>query len=512
MSFSRDKYRVLMIVSMLILGAAISGVYNVAINKIEEAYQQNTTEGITEAKKTFLKDTVNNVILMIERKQNDQISYYNHLTADIKNELDGLYTSDNGNFLNSSVELLKEREIFSVIIIENQGGKILYTSGAATEDDGILADEKITSASNSSPVFSQHAYGEYSVVIYVRKENIDKIVKEQIRDEIHNFKFSNDAYIWVNEVINYNGGDNYAIRRVHPNLEDTEGMFLSTNMTDIEGNHPFLTELEGVKRDGELFFTYFFKKNNSDVISEKITYAKLYPEYNWIIAMGVHLDDVESLVNESTAQNERYINRIMMAVAAVIILLIAIALLFVSRSEKWYYKNTSQALNDEVFKDALTSVYNRRGAESQLKSAFSSYKDIDQNAAIIMLDIDDFKKINDDCGHNAGDIVLKQTADLLSRHIRSTDYCCRWGGDEFLIICRGLREDDIARFTQKLLNAVSEFKYECSDDNQKHSVTISMGVSSFNNTDTGYNDSIIRADKALYRSKVQGKNRVTVEL
>jgi signal transduction histidine kinase len=138
-------------------------------------------------------------------------------------------------------------------------------------------------------------------------------------------------------VINYNGGDNYAIRRVHPNLKDTEGMYLSTNMTDIEGNQPYLTELEGVKQDGELFFNYFFKKNNTDVVSEKITYAKLYPEYDWIIAMGVHLDDVKAIVDQSTAMNERNINYIMMAVAALFVL-IAIALSFVSILEKWYFR------------------------------------------------------------------------------------------------------------------------------------------------------------------------------
>ena len=511
MNIARNRYRVLIICSLLILGLTISVAYNVAINKIEKAYQENVAEGIIEAKKNFLKDTVNNVILVIDRMQDEQMSYYTHLAEDIKKELDGLYATDNEDFLNSSVDLLDKNDNFSVIIIENEGGEILYSSIAATEGDGFLFDDEIIAVEHSSPVFAQFEYGKYGVIIYVEKENIDKHVKEQIHDEIHSFKFSNDAYIWVNEVINYNGGDNYAIRRVHPNLKDTEGMYLSTNMTDIEGNHPYLTELEGVKQNGELFFNYFFKKNNSDAVSEKITYAKLYPEYDWIIAMGVHLDDVESLVNQSTAQNARYINYIMMVVAAIIALLILIVLFFVSLLEKWYFKNTSKALNDEIYRDVLTIAYNRKGAESHLKSAFSSYRDINQNVAIIMLDIDDFKKINDECGHNTGDIVLKQTAELLNRHIRSTDYLCRWGGDEFLIICHGLREDDVIPFTNKLLNVVSEFEYECSDNNHKRSITISMGVSSFKNSDTDYNDSIIRADKALYRSKSQGKNRVSVE-
>jgi len=83
MNIARNRYRVLIICSLLILGITISVTYNVAINKIEKAYQENVAEGIIEAKKNFLKDTVNNVILVIDRMQDEQISYYTHLAEDI---------------------------------------------------------------------------------------------------------------------------------------------------------------------------------------------------------------------------------------------------------------------------------------------------------------------------------------------------------------------------------------------------------------------------------------------
>jgi len=108
----------------------------------------------------------------------------------------------------------------------------------------------------------------------------------------------------VNEVLNYEGGDDYAIRRIHPNLRDTVGTKLSTNMTDVKGTTPYKTELEGVKQHGELFFTYYFKKMGSETISEKLTYAKLYKDFDWIVAMGIHLDDMNGYIDTTTGQSK----------------------------------------------------------------------------------------------------------------------------------------------------------------------------------------------------------------
>ena len=108
--------------------------------------------------------------------------------------------------------------------------------------------------------------------------------------------FEYGSYMWVNEVLSYSGGDNYAIRRVHPNLPETEGMYLSTDMEDIAGNRPYLVELEGVKRYGSLFISYHFQELNSDSVSEKLAYARLYKEFDWIIAMGIHYNEMDEYI------------------------------------------------------------------------------------------------------------------------------------------------------------------------------------------------------------------------
>jgi len=136
----------------------------------------------------------------------------------------------------------------------------------------------------------------------------EKELKERIKNRIRGTQLLDHGYIWVNKVLNYDGGDDYAIRLVHPNLIKTEGMRLSTSMQDIKGNTPYLTELEGVKDKGEIFFQYWFKKKDSDKISQKLTFAKLYKPYDWIIATGVYLDDIEDhiVVYENEIESDFY--------------------------------------------------------------------------------------------------------------------------------------------------------------------------------------------------------------
>ena len=142
----------------------------------------------------------------------------------------------------------------------------------------------------------------------------ESAIQNRLKDRIRETCLINDGYIWINEVINYEGGDGYAIRLVHPNLVDTEGSLLSTATQDLKGNTPYKTELEGVKRSGELFFSYWFKKKSNDLVSEKLTFAKLYKDYNWIIASGVYLDDIEIVVQDQLEAVRPVFNRTLLLV------------------------------------------------------------------------------------------------------------------------------------------------------------------------------------------------------
>ena len=139
---------------------------------------------------------------------------------------------------------------------------------------------------------------------YASKE----LTKEQIKAEsinriskyIREMRLIDNGYVWVNRIVNYEGGDNYALRQIHPNLPETEGSWLSTNTADIMGARPYEEELNGVKKNGELYFDYYFKKLNSEKIAHKMTFAKLYEPYDWVVATGVYLDDVDQLIEKET--------------------------------------------------------------------------------------------------------------------------------------------------------------------------------------------------------------------
>lgn len=139
------------------------------------------------------------------------------------------------------------------------------------------------------------------------EEEIKNVVYEVLHQRIHSEKYGDGAYMWVIEVLDYNGGDNYAVRLIHPNLSDTEGDMLSTNEVNANGSKVYEEELEGVKKDGYIFLNYSFKKLQSNDVTEKIAYSRLYKDYNWIISMGINIDDVEHyrIAAEKSIQNYR---------------------------------------------------------------------------------------------------------------------------------------------------------------------------------------------------------------
>lgn len=148
-------------------------------------------------------------------------------------------------------------------------------------------------------------------------------IQERIKHRIRSTALVDDGYIWINEVLDYAGGDNYAVRLVHPNLIQTEGKLLSTSMTDIKGNTPYLAELEGIKKEGEIFFEYWFKKKGSDKIEKKLSYAKLYKPYDWIIGTGAYIDDIEPAIIERHNRvretfQRRLINMVLLGLAAAV--------------------------------------------------------------------------------------------------------------------------------------------------------------------------------------------------
>lgn len=158
-----------------------------------------------------------------------------------------------------------------------------------------------------------------------------------------------------------------------------------------------------------------------------------------------------------------------------------------------------QSINKAAALDHLTNLPNRNTATKKLEQL--TVKNV--NCFIAMVDIDFFKRINDTYGHDVGDTVIKKVAETISSTMRESDFCARWGGEEFLcIIGRGINTIEEARgVMERTRRAVELIKFEHA------TVTISIGIAS---TANGVNQAIKRADEALYTSKKNGRNRVSL--
>lgn len=507
----RKRYRIFISFITIGLSIVISFMYIYSINNTKDIYRKYGTRGITNIKKEFLKDNVNNLITKIHLKEETYKKYYKNLIENTSNILDDYYRLSADEFLDLTIKHFNKennKDAFLLYIWDREANELVCHRNSLNLDKTNDFFREINLISRELWLYKQNTYGRYQVFFGISNNFIDSIIEKEIADEIHSLKFQNNSYIWINKVVNYKGGDNYAIRLVHPNLINTESMYLSTNTRDIKGNYPYLTELEGVKKDGEIFFNYFFKEKNSDIISEKITYAKLYKEYDWIVAMGVHLDDIQNYVDITTEDSSLIIRRMILYLLLILVFVFIISLLFYSILERWYDKNANKQLKKELLIDPLTNAYNRRAAVSDLKLKFEKFKTTGLSPAIILIDIDDFKKINDTYGHDEGDIVLKNIVGTLKSSIRSTDNLYRLGGEEFLLVCDNLKENNVIVFSNKLLKEAS--KIENVSGGQKYRVTISIGISYFESSDKDYDMAIKRADLALYNSKSLGKNQASI--
>ncbi len=158
--------------------------------------------------------------------------------------------------------------------------------------------------------------------------------------------------------------------------------------------------------------------------------------------------------------------------------------------------------------DGLTELFNHRYFQEQLRLAIEHAKRYNSAFSLIILDIDYFKKFNDNYGHQSGDAVLKQISSTLKRNVRATDIVCRYGGEEISIILPNTKNEEAIKIAQKLCDIIASKKLKLTN-NRESNVTISLGVSTFGEIDGMSAEEIIAsADKRLYNAKENGRNRV----
>ena len=169
--------------------------------------------------------------------------------------------------------------------------------------------------------------------------------------------------------------------------------------------------------------------------------------------------------------------------------------------------NLDQSLELAVT-DQLTGLHNRRYMEGQLGALVKRATHGGDPVSALMIDIDHFKKINDNFGHDIGDEVLREFAVRLASNVRAIDLPCRYGGEEFTVIMPGARLEDAQRVAERIRLHVAGSPFRVSGGKELLTVTISIGVA----TTVGEGDTpealLKRADEAVYEAKAAGRNRV----
>lgn len=336
------------------------------------------------------------------------------------------------------------------------------------------------------------------------EEEIESSLQQIVRNRIYTEEHLDGAYMWIQKVLDYNGGDNYAIRLIHPNLSDTEGCYLSTEEVNQMGMKAYEIELEGIKADGEIYQNYAFKKLESDEVSEKVTYAKLYKPFDWIICMGVNLDDIEHYRLQAQARIHSYQTIIMSTVISIWLILLFIIFFIFRRTQIGTYEKKNKELESKLNVDVLTGASSRSYGERLLASEFKEFQSGKRDTLLLMMDIDYYKQFNDNYGHEVGDKVLKAFVTAIRESVRITDSVIRWGGDEFIVVLQKVSPDMMQAMADKILDAIRSITLEEMPASQK--ITSSVGMTYFDVADADYKDIISRADAALYKAKEAGRN------
>ncbi|MDO8535511.1 MAG: diguanylate cyclase [Candidatus Omnitrophota bacterium] len=169
----------------------------------------------------------------------------------------------------------------------------------------------------------------------------------------------------------------------------------------------------------------------------------------------------------------------------------------------------NMVLRKEAVTDGLTGLYLHRYFELQLRRELKSAFHIHKNIALVLYDIDHFKKINDTYGHEFGNIVLKAIAKNLKNHSRKNNIIARYGGEEFCIIIPGMKRDHAIKYAERLRNLISHMEFK-TDKGDIIRVTMSAGIVTIEDVTSPDDTAFIKAaDSALYKSKNNGRDRIT---
>lgn len=290
------------------------------------------------------------------------------------------------------------------------------------------------------------------------------------------------------------------IKKIKLILDAQDNMVIVTNGVSISHvNKRFLdffrkVSLDEYMQDNQCIYTQFKKEHNffhQDMIT---------PDESWIECIQ-KLPEIQRVVKLINVENEDRV--------------FTVKIHKYDQDETYYVisltditqiKQKSNLLEYQANHDQLTGLYNRQKFHDVMTKEMRRSKRYSNPLSIILFDIDDFKLINDNFGHDVGDEVLKKIANVSSVNLRETDTLVRWGGEEFIVLLPETDVETAYGVAQKLLETFSLVEF----DGLSKNVTASFGVSTLREDDDE-TSLVHRADEALYYAKRNGKNQVIKE-
>ncbi len=175
------------------------------------------------------------------------------------------------------------------------------------------------------------------------------------------------------------------------------------------------------------------------------------------------------------------------------------------REQNDQLQQANEVLEQLSITDGLTKLHNHRYFQDTLTREIKRSSRTGEPLAMLLIDIDDFKALNDGLGHAAGDAVLERIARILNESVRESDILARYGGEEFVVLATGTALDHAVYVAEKVRTAVAESSFGIDAAGEPMRITVSIGVAAFHGDRRSFFDN---ADRALYRAKAAGKNCV----
>jgi len=383
---TKKSYSTMTVIIAMILLIVIIALFETVTNYLQD--NSRDEENYIALQEAYIKVQVDRTIELIDLHMIttplEQTKVLEDIVADLLEHPDSLDKVRNGQVdVKDLLEPYRTINPFIECAVLNLQEEVLEDSTVDMSYESILNDVGMVTA--ILPLSES-----LSIKLFITGDNIEEMVKEHVIPYIRNIRLRDNGYIWVNEVLDYAGGDNYAIRRIHANLQSTEGDYLSTNLEDAYGNKPYQVELDGINENGEITFEYYFKKMDSDIISRKMSYAKLYEPFDWIVATGLHLDDM-ALEIDKLRQERRpaFISRLVI----LLVCFTGLVVLFVIRArvsyDNWQVRNQNLQLADELKLSARVL----EEVNAQLEEEISDREHVEETLRSMNLTLD--KKVND---------------------------------------------------------------------------------------------------------------------